>query len=113
MSVWVLIYRVSAGLVVAVGLIMLASVYYPKFKQIRDFNQKQIQLEEEIRRDEEVLRHLRLKQQKLLNDPRFVEKIAREELGMAKPGETVFRFVDDPTPLEPRTGATSRAGQRN
>ena len=41
---------------------------------------------------------LRLKQERLQEDPRFVEKIARENLGYAKPGETIFRFVDDDAP---------------
>ena len=31
-------------------------------------------------------------------DPAAVEKIAREDLGYAKPGETVFRFVDEEAP---------------
>jgi hypothetical protein len=41
---------------------------------------------------------LKLKQEKLQEDPRFIEKIAREELGYAKPGETIFRFVDEENP---------------
>jgi len=109
MSVWVLIYRISAGLIIAVAIIWAGSLFYPQFKQANDLNTRQLQLEDEIHHDEEILRHLRLKQQRLLNDPRFVEKIAREELGLAKPGETVFKFVDDPTPLNAKTGVTGRA----
>ena len=41
---------------------------------------------------------LRLKQARLQEDPRFIEKIAREKLGYAKPGETVFRFEDEDEP---------------
>ena len=40
------------------------------------------------------LRLLKWKQEKLQEDPRFIEKIAREDLGYAKPGETVFRFEE-------------------
>jgi len=109
MTIWVLIYRISAALVVAVALIWIGSLFYPQIKKSQDLSVRQLQLEEEIQRDEEILRHLRMKQQRLLNDPRFVEKIAREELGLAKPGETVFKFIDDPTPLTVRTGATGRA----
>ncbi|HMO49663.1 MAG TPA: septum formation initiator family protein [Kiritimatiellia bacterium] len=108
MSVWVLIYRVSAALIIAVFLIWAGSLFWPRFQQAHDLSARQLELEEEIRRDEEVLRHLRLKQQRLLNDPRFVEKIAREELGLAKPGETVFKFVDETAPSNTRTGAAGR-----
>lgn len=30
----------------------------------------------------------------LKNDPRYLEKIAREDLGLARPGETIFVFPD-------------------
>jgi cell division protein FtsB len=109
MSVWVLIYRISSALVIAVALIWVGSLFYPQFKQVGDLSAKQQEIEAEIHHDAEILRHLRLKQERLLNDPRYVEKIAREELGLAKPGETVFKFVDDPTPLNARTGVTGRA----
>jgi cell division protein FtsB len=94
MTLWVLIHRVSAAIIVVVGLVWTASLFYPKFKQASDLAARQRAIEEEIRHDEEVLAHLRDKQQRLLNDSRFVEKIAREELGLAKPGETIFKFED-------------------
>ena len=34
-------------------------------------------------------------QERLESDPRFVEKIAREDLGYAKEGEIVFKFVEE------------------
>ena len=108
MSIWVLIHRISAALIIGVAVVWVGALFYPQFRQMRDLNSRQLQLEEEIRRDEETLQHLRAKQQRLMNDPRYVEKIAREELGLAKPGETVFKFVDDPTPLDARTGVSSR-----
>lgn len=108
MSIWVLIHRVSAAMVIAVALIWIGSLFYPQFRQVKDLNKRQIELEDDIRNDEETLRHLRMKQERLLNDPRYVEKIAREELGLAKPGETVFKFVDDPTPLNAKTNVTRR-----
>jgi cell division protein FtsB len=36
----------------------------------------------------------------LKTDPRAVERLAREELGLAKKGETVFVLRQEPTPLE-------------
>ncbi len=38
----------------------------------------------------------------LRNDPRTLESVARDELGMVKPGEVVFRFV----PEAPEAGAS-------
>ena len=55
-------------------------------------------LRQDIQREAEQLRQLKRKQEKLQEDPTFVEKIAREDLNYAKPGETIFRFVDEEKP---------------
>ena len=34
----------------------------------------------------------------LRNDPAYVEKLAREELGMVREGETVLKFPSQPPP---------------
>ena len=33
---------------------------------------------------------------RLKNDLEYIEKIAREDLGLARPGEVVFEFADEP-----------------
>lgn len=108
MSIWVIVHRVSAALIVGVVLVWAGSIFYPKFKMASELADKQTQLEQKISADEEILKHLRDKQQRLLNDPRFVEKIAREELGLAKPGEVVYKFEDDPKPLDGRTSNAAK-----
>lgn len=95
-------------MIIAVALIWAWKLYYPEFKQARDLTAKKQAIEQDILRDEEVLKHLREKQQRLLNDPRFVEQIARDELGLAKAGETVFKFVDESGRLPPSTNAPPR-----
>jgi cell division protein FtsB len=37
----------------------------------------------------------------LRSDPRAIEKLAREQLGLARPGETVFIVREDKTPARP------------
>ena len=44
----------------------------------------------------------------LRNDPRTLESVARDELGMVKPGEVVFRFV----PEAPRSAAPAAGASR-
>lgn len=39
-------------------------------------------------------RKLRLEVQRLQNDPELLERLAREELGLVKPGEVVYQFHD-------------------
>ena len=105
MNYWVLIYRVgwiTLGLLVVIA---VAAIFVPQIKQYTELQRKEAALQEEIRLEEEIVKHLKDQQERLKSDPRFVEKLAREELGYSKPGETVFRFTDD----EPRTSnRTSR-----
>ncbi|OGV47029.1 MAG: hypothetical protein A2X46_07615 [Lentisphaerae bacterium GWF2_57_35] len=74
-------------------------MFWPQIRQQQELQRKEAILEEDIRLEEEMIKHLKVQQERLRSDPRFVEKIAREELGYAKPDETIFKFVDD----EPQT----------
>lgn len=102
MNIWVLIYRVAWTALIILGVVGLVAAFTPKVKQFRDLQRKESHLEEEIRFEEDLLQSLKTKQERLMNDPRFAERIAREELGLAKPGETVFKFMDD-APTNGRT----------
>lgn len=96
MNIWAFIYRfacVTLGVLIAAGII---AAFYPKFRAHRELQRQAERLEEEIAFDREMVQHLKTKQEKLQNDPHFLERVAREELGLAKPGETVFKFVEDP-----------------
>ena len=39
---------------------------------------------------------------RLRNDPLYIEKLAREEMGMVREGETVLKFPSQPAPSTPR-----------
>jgi len=60
--------------------------------------------QKEIRKVEEKLEQLKLENQKLkeqinsLEDPFYLEKMAREKLGLAKEGEIVYKIL--PVPAE-------------
>lgn len=95
MNVWVFIYRTAWTALIILGVVGLVAAFAPKVRQLRDLQKKETRLEEEIRYEDDLLRNLKTKQERLQNDPRFAERIAREELGLAKPGETVFKFMDD------------------
>jgi cell division protein FtsB len=104
MNIWVVLYRFAWTVLGALVIVGLAAAIYPKVRQYRELQGRHEKMQEDVRLEEELEQHLREKRERLLNDPRFVEKIAREELGLAKPGETVFKFTDDPE--------TNQAGSR-
>lgn len=102
MNIWVFIYRLAWTVLVILGIAAGVAFFMPKVRQLRELDKRETRLEKEIDMEEEMLRHIKQKSDRLQTDPRFVEKIAREELGLAKPGETVFKFMDDaPTNRRP------------
>ena len=99
MNVWKFIYRMGLiASILMVGAIVVFHFFLPKIREQRELRAREEELQQDIQRAAEQLRLLKLKQEKLQEDPRFIEKIAREDLGYAKPGETVFRFVDEEKP---------------
>jgi cell division protein FtsB len=45
-----------------------------------------------VQKEEEASKQLKSSIDSLRNDPKAVERLARERLGYSKPGETVIRF---------------------
>ncbi len=96
MNIWPAIYRFACITLAILVVIAIASVFMPKIRQERELQRRAQQLAQEIEIDKELVQILKTKSEKLKNDPRFLERVAREELGLAKPGETVFKFIDEP-----------------
>ena len=98
MNVWNFIQRIC--LIAIVGLVVgiVLRLYLPKIEEQKRLRAQTEALRQDIQREAEQLRQLKRKQEKLQEDPTFVEKIAREDLNYAKPGETIFRFVDEEKP---------------
>jgi cell division protein DivIC len=86
-------FIVGLYFVVFVGLGLASAVFfwqtraeYNRFRQNEADNQRILaETEAKLRDQELVLARLR-------NDPAYVEKIIRQQLGYAKPGEFIFRF---------------------
>lgn len=95
MNLWVLTYRVAWIALAVLVLIAAGALFYPQVRQYQEYRRKETLLQEDVRMEEELLRTLKTQQERLQSDPRFVEKVAREEFGYAKPGETIFKFSDD------------------
>ena len=87
-------------LIASVALLIgiLASFFKPLIDRQKKLRAQEAALRQDIQKEAEQLRMLKLKQQRLQEDPRFVEKIAREDWNYAKPGETIFRFTDEESP---------------
>jgi len=97
MNVWLTIYRTAMIVFVAMVIVAIVSLFLPKIRQNQERQRKLAVLEEENRAKEDMIKQLQSQQDQFLSDSRYVERVAREELGKAKTGETIFRFTERKT----------------
>jgi len=73
-------------------LLGIAFWYLPLIQQNERMRKEVLRLEAQVQQDEATNKLLKASIDSLRNDPKAVERLARERLGYAKPGETVIRF---------------------
>ncbi len=86
-------------LLAAAGLFLvgLAVWYLPLIHKNERMRAENLKLDAQIQQDEDTSRRLKASVEALRHDPRTVERLAREKLSYAKPGETVVHFEDPVT----------------
>jgi len=81
------------GVAVVLGVLILAAQWYwPVIRQNERMRREILRLDREIQREEELAREMNAAIRALQENPKAVERLARERLGLARPGETVIRF---------------------
>ncbi len=90
-GIWSKLTRAVIFLLFLAGVLGVAVWYLPPIQQNERMRKEILRLDAQIQKEEEANRHL-LTAINALKDPRAVERLAREQLGYAKPGETVIRF---------------------
>src|SRR5438552_3627249 len=94
--------RVVIFLIGVAGVLAVAVWYLPLIKQNERYRQRILLLDKQITKEEESGKQLKGSINSLGYDSKAIERIARERLGYAKPGEIVIRFE------EPSTNILSR-----
>lgn len=101
LGIWGKLTRTVVFLLFLAGLLGVAVWYLPLIRANERMRRENLRLEAQIRTEDEAGKRLK-KQTEAFSDPRFLERIARERLNYAKPGETIIRF-ETPRPLaQPR-----------
>ena len=97
-GIWNLLTWVAMGLFLVAGGIVVSLWYMPVIKKNEGMRRQIIALEDRITYEQEVARQLKSSIDALKTNPEAVERMAREKLGYAKPGETVVRFEQSNVP---------------
>jgi cell division protein FtsB len=91
MNVWDKLTRVVIFLICAATVLGVALWYTPVIQQNERMRKEKFELDQKIAKELETSKRLEA-QTKALQDPRTVERLARERLSYAKPGEIVIHF---------------------
>jgi len=100
LGIWSKLTKAAVVLVVAAFLMLVGMYYLPLIQQNQRMRADILRLQDELQKEQAKSNELQVQINALQNDPNTVERLAREKLGYAKPGETVIHF-------EPATNAPS------
>lgn len=92
LGIWDKLTRLVIFLLFVAGLLGIAIWYLPLIKQNQRMRERVLTLDTQIQKEDEISKQLRSSIDSLKNNPRTIERVARETFGYAKPGETVIYF---------------------
>jgi len=101
LGIWSKLTKVVVGLVVLAVLLLIGMCYLPLIQENTRMRTEILKLNQQLETETNKLNQIQAQIDALRNDPKTVERLAREKLGYAKPDETVIRF-------ESTTNATAR-----
>jgi cell division protein FtsB len=94
-SIWDKLFRMVLSLLVLAGLLGIFLWYQPVIQENQHYRRDKLELEKKIEKEQEIARKLDIDLRAMQN-PAAIERLARERLSYAKPGENVIHF--DPPP---------------
>ena len=97
MTIWDKLTKVVFGLLCLALILLVVFSYVPLVRQNTRMRQEMLGLETALEQAREQNRVLLQSIKAMQTDPATVERMAREKMGLAKPGETVVRFEPPPT----------------
>ncbi len=96
LGIWPKLTRVVIFLLVVAGILGVIIWYLPLIKDNEAMRKRILSLETQIKQEEDRARQLDASIRALRTAPKAVERLAREKLGYAKPGEIMIRFEESP-----------------
>jgi cell division protein FtsB len=91
-GIWGKLAKVVVGLIVLAVLLLIGMCYLPLIQENTRMRAQILKLDQQLQAEQEKSEQLQSQINALQNDPKTVERLAREKLGYAKPDETVIRF---------------------
>ena len=92
LGIWHTLTKAVLFLLFVAGLLGVFFWYLPLIQQNQRYRKEILALDAKIQEQEKLSRQLKASIDAVQNDPRTLERLAREKLGYARTNETVIRF---------------------
>ena len=92
LGIWSKLTKIVVGLVVLAVLLLIVMCNRPVIQENERMRAQILKLDQQLKVEQEKSERLQAQIEALRNDPKTVERLAREKLGYARPDETVVRF---------------------
>ena len=89
---WDKLSKITVFLICVAMAIFAFRCYLPLIRKNQNFRKELLAFDSRLTEQERLGRQLRASIDSLQNDPKAVERLAREKLGWAKPNEMIIRF---------------------
>jgi cell division protein FtsB len=96
-------FRPILGAAVLLFVAVLAMAGTKSYRDLEAARLHKHQLETRVQQTRDEIARLRGRIERLRKDPGTLERLAREDLGMVKPGDVVIELPPDPVPPKPGT----------
>lgn len=94
---------------VGIGLLILfAFLYLPGLSRYYELRQEELRIERELANLERQSKALQEEKELLEKDKEYLEKVIREELGLVRPGEMVYKLVPEGKRMKQVTPSTKK-----
>ena len=76
---------------IIIAVFVFVAIFLPGFSKLQELKEENRNLGKRVEILKKANKELREEKEKLENDPTYIEKIAREKLGMARKGEIILK----------------------
>ena len=92
LGIWKWLTQAVVVLVAVAVLLLIGTTYLPLIQQNEQMRRRIDVLDAELEKQQQISKQLQAEFDALRNDPKTVERLAREKLGYARADETVIHF---------------------
>ena len=76
-----------------VATVIILIIFLPSYTKLQDLRQKNFEYSHQIRQFTDENARLREEKRRLEDDPVYLEKVAREKMGIVREGEVVYKIT--------------------